>query len=244
MYVVTVGHVMSEPHPQSSWQPVSAEEFADWFDSDGRLVREVTMRQRVFEGTCVSARFPTSFLCCLPVTSPPSLPHLTAGIHPSCRRRLWKFLFELYPVSSTHREQKTIDLENRSQYQALCHRWEVLDKAVQLPDDDLSEAPPYMELSDDEDDSNSCTPSGGGASRGPGRAVSDPIPEELLHSHSNGSMGTRLKSPSVENIDGTPQCNDAAVQGSGGQEGAETVAMAADSTVDRGATNGGQFLPV
>ena len=115
---------------------------------------------------------------------------------------------------------------------------------MQLPDDDLSEAPPYMELSDDEDDSNSCTPSGGGVSRGPGRAVSDPIPEELLHPHSNGSMGTRLKSPSVENIDGTPQCNDAVVQGSGGQEGAGTVAMAADSTVDRGATNGGQFLPV
>ena len=41
---------MSEPHPQSSWQPVSAEEFAEWFDSDGRLVKEVTMRQRVFEG--------------------------------------------------------------------------------------------------------------------------------------------------------------------------------------------------
>ena len=55
MYVIIVGHVMSEPQPQSSWQPVSAEEFADWFDSDGRLVREVTMRQRVFEGTCVSA---------------------------------------------------------------------------------------------------------------------------------------------------------------------------------------------
>ena len=74
MYVVTVDHVMSETQPHSSWQPVSAEEFADWFDSDGRLVREVTMRQRVFEGTCVSARFPTSFLCCLPVTSPPSPP--------------------------------------------------------------------------------------------------------------------------------------------------------------------------
>ena len=41
---------MSEPHPQSSWQPVSAEEFSEWFDSDGRLVKEVTMRQRVFEG--------------------------------------------------------------------------------------------------------------------------------------------------------------------------------------------------
>ena len=42
---------MSEPSPKSSWEPVSAEEFAEWFDSDGRLVKEVTMRQRVFEGT-------------------------------------------------------------------------------------------------------------------------------------------------------------------------------------------------
>ena len=86
MYVVTVGHVMSEPHPQSSWQPVSADEFADWFDSDGRLVREVTMRQRVFEGTCVSARILTSFLqsllyvfsvlnhSLLPLPPSPSLP--------------------------------------------------------------------------------------------------------------------------------------------------------------------------
>ena len=36
---------MAGPH-----MPVSADEFAEWFDSDGRLVKEVTMRQRVFEG--------------------------------------------------------------------------------------------------------------------------------------------------------------------------------------------------
>ena len=42
---------MCEPVQSASMcQPVSAEEFAEWFDSDGRLVREVTMRQRVFEG--------------------------------------------------------------------------------------------------------------------------------------------------------------------------------------------------
>ena len=43
---------MSEVSCQSSRKPVSAEEFAEWFDSDGRLVKELTMRQRVFEGTC------------------------------------------------------------------------------------------------------------------------------------------------------------------------------------------------
>ena len=36
---------MAGPH-----MPVNAGEFAEWFDSDGRLVKEVTMRQIVFEG--------------------------------------------------------------------------------------------------------------------------------------------------------------------------------------------------
>ena len=44
------GDVMSEPMSQMSCEPVSSEEFSEWFDSDGRLVKEVTMRQRVFEG--------------------------------------------------------------------------------------------------------------------------------------------------------------------------------------------------
>ena len=30
--------------------PVTPEEYRDWFDSDGRLVKEGIMRQRVFEG--------------------------------------------------------------------------------------------------------------------------------------------------------------------------------------------------
>ena len=34
----------------------------------------------------------------------------------------------------------------------------MLDEGVKLPDDDLSDSPPYMELSDDEADSNCCTP--------------------------------------------------------------------------------------
>lgn len=43
-------------------------------------------------------------------------------------------------------------MENRAHYQALRDRWEVLDKAVTLPDDDLVDSPPYMELSSDEEE--------------------------------------------------------------------------------------------
>ena len=42
---------MSEPDTQMCcWESVSCEEFSEWFDCDGRLVKDVTMRQRVFEG--------------------------------------------------------------------------------------------------------------------------------------------------------------------------------------------------
>lgn len=54
--------------------------------------------------------------------------------------------------TSSHSERKIIDIENRSHYQALRERWEVLDKTVFLPDDDLVEAPPYMALSDGENE--------------------------------------------------------------------------------------------
>ena len=83
--VLSADHVMAEPQHKSSWPPVSAEEFAEWFDSDGRLVKEVTMRQRVFEG---AAKLPSlspfpyqHFPLFLPLFSisppnplPPSLP--------------------------------------------------------------------------------------------------------------------------------------------------------------------------
>ena len=67
------------------------------------------------------------------------------------------------------------------------------------PDDDLCQAPPYMELSDDEDDdSNCCTP--GGETRVPQRSASNPTPGDTSTGspHSNGSVNTRLRSPSVD----------------------------------------------
>ena len=85
-------------------------------------------------------------------------------------------------------------------------RWENLDKNVAMPDDDLSESPPYMELSDDDegDDSNCCPPLGGGLSTIAGRSLSNPFPDgrvEMEGSHSSDSgVEPRLKSPSDGNI--------------------------------------------
>lgn len=54
---------------------------------------------------------------------------------------------------SPHREQKTLDLENRARYTALQKRWEVLDKTITIPDDDLSySGQEYLEHSDGEDE--------------------------------------------------------------------------------------------
>ena len=92
----------------------------------------------------------------------------------------------------------------------------VLDKAVTLPDDDLSNSPPYMELSDDEDDSN-CSASCGEI-RVPERTVSGPIlSRHSVHSRSNGSS---RNSPSCEDIDSASQ-----MEGSKGQEGEESVTV-------------------
>ena len=185
----------------------------------------------------VCSSHPLSFL---PTFSP--LSFFPAGIDVSCRRKLWKFLYEIYPSSSTYREQRAIDLENRSQYQALCRRWEVLDKTITFPEDDISNSPSYMKLSDDEDDSN-CCPSVGEC-KIIERTVSDPVQREELSakSHSNGGMDSRLKSPSVGSI---TQKTPGAVR-SKGQGGAEPVTMAADkeatctSSSDRDcAVNGG-----
>ena len=56
-------------------------------------------------------------------------------------------------------DQKAIDVDNRAHYLALRRRWEVLDKTITFPDDDVIEPTQwYMETSDnecEEDDSNS-----------------------------------------------------------------------------------------
>lgn len=60
-------------------------------------------------------------------------------------------------IVSLCRDRKTIDIENRANYIALRRRWEVMDRTITFPEDDLAaEEPWYMEFSEDEDaDSNS-----------------------------------------------------------------------------------------
>lgn len=104
--------------------PASKEEVESWFDKDGRLVREAKMRQTLFE----------------------------VGVDSTCRRRIWKFLFGIYPPHSTYLEQRTHDLEHRARYKALRERWEVLDRVMepQEPEGMSKLLAFYLELSDDE----------------------------------------------------------------------------------------------
>ena len=61
----------------------------------------------------------------------------------------------MYPFIVICRDQKTIDIENRANYVALKQRWEVLDLTIQIPEDEMVRiVPPYMEDSDDEDESS------------------------------------------------------------------------------------------
>lgn len=93
-----------------------------------------------------------------------------------------------------------------------------------------------MELSDDEDDSNYCTPEIE-SFRIVGRTVSNPIPrnEFAEKSHSNGSgMDSRLKSPSASDIE--------AVEMSGDKDGMQSVSMVTDREKTGDAiVNGGTY---
>ncbi|KAL5468895.1 hypothetical protein EMCRGX_G030041 [Ephydatia muelleri] len=112
-------------YSSSAWklQPeASHDEVDSWFDEDGRLVRVAEMRKALFR----------------------------VGVDPSCRRRLWKYLFGIYEPSFTHREQGIVDLEDRVQYDALRCRWKALNDTIALTKDDLYSSPPYMAESDEE----------------------------------------------------------------------------------------------
>lgn len=114
----------------SAWksQPeATQDEVESWFDEDGRLVKVAEMRRALFR----------------------------VGVVPSCRHRLWKYLFGIYEPTFTHREQKLIDLENRVHYNALRRRWKAIDDTIALTKDDLYSTPSYMEDSDDETKSES-----------------------------------------------------------------------------------------
>ena len=91
-----------------------------------------------------------------------------------------------------------------------------------------------MELSDDEDDSNYCTPE---TSRMIERTNSNPIPGNDVKSHLNTSgMRSRLKSPSAGHVDlgsSETSCD---------QEGVEPLSMATDVEKARDVPNGGTVL--
>ena len=115
-------------YSSSAWklQPqASHDEVDSWFDEGGRLVRVAEMRKALFR----------------------------VGVDPSCRHRLWKYLFGIYEPSFTYREQGIVDLEDRVQYDALRRRWKALDDVISLTKDDLYSSPPYMAESDEEAES-------------------------------------------------------------------------------------------
>ncbi|XP_077983590.1 TBC1 domain family member 15-like isoform X2 [Glandiceps talaboti] len=99
--------------------PLDREQFNKLFDTDGRLVEEHSFRAAVFKG----------------------------GISPEVRRDAWKFLFGLYPFSSTASEREILALEYHCRYQALKTRWKGLLAQVKPPadDDENPLKPSYLE---------------------------------------------------------------------------------------------------
>ncbi|XP_072373482.1 TBC1 domain family member 15 isoform X5 [Scyliorhinus torazame] len=78
---------------------LSADTFPLLFDSDGRLVRESQFRKLIFK---------------------------EGGVDPSIRKDVWKFLFGMYPCTSTTRERKTLALELYVRYKMMKCRWQAL----------------------------------------------------------------------------------------------------------------------
>lgn len=80
--------------------PVTPCEFRLLFDKEGRLIKELELRQSVFHGGC----------------------------HDKCRREVWTYLFGLYPMLSTQSERESIDIENHYRYHALKSRCDMFIK--------------------------------------------------------------------------------------------------------------------
>ena len=47
-----------------------------------------------------------------------------AGIESSIRKSVWKFLYGVYPLHSTHRERLVIDAENKFYYESIRAHWQ------------------------------------------------------------------------------------------------------------------------
>ncbi|XP_021361496.1 TBC1 domain family member 16-like isoform X1 [Mizuhopecten yessoensis] len=82
----------------SRGNPVTKEKFEQMFDEDGRIVDEHSLRKAVFMG----------------------------GVDLSIRRKVWQFLFGLYPCTSTAREREEILLDYIMKYHEQKSRWKTM----------------------------------------------------------------------------------------------------------------------
>nr|CAB3266827.1 TBC1 domain family member 15-like [Phallusia mammillata] len=98
--VVNSKHLMSNEDQQSvikpDFSPLTKDTLSKYFDIDGRVVQESKLRQSLFHGGC----------------------------NEEIRRTVWSFIFGLYPMLSTTRERKDLDIENHYKYHALKRRWQ------------------------------------------------------------------------------------------------------------------------
>jgi TBC1 domain family member 15 len=85
---------------------ITAESWPTFFDGDGRIVRESSLRKAIFQG----------------------------GVAPEVRKEVWKYLFGFYPFHATNLEREIIRKEKRVEYNALKAHWkQVLEPNTASP---------------------------------------------------------------------------------------------------------------
>ena len=92
--------------------PLTIDALQDFYDDDGRIANSDKLREAVFNGGCSS----------------------------DIRIKVWPFLFEVYPFSSTKRERDAISMTNFFNYQALKHKCKAEINGVLIVDD-VKESP-------------------------------------------------------------------------------------------------------
>ncbi|XP_001627200.2 TBC1 domain family member 15 isoform X2 [Nematostella vectensis] len=85
----------SPSHKTERTGPLEKQEWTKMMDQDGRIINESGLRKAVFKG----------------------------GVSSQLRKEVWRFLYGLYPFSSTQRERQVILAENYTKYNAQKNRW-------------------------------------------------------------------------------------------------------------------------
>ncbi|XP_065833261.1 TBC1 domain family member 15-like [Oscarella lobularis] len=106
--------------------PLDATTWRGYRDKDGRIIDEIDLRTRIFQG----------------------------GIDVSIRPDVWSFLYDLYPLSSTQRERDVMAEDYLVRYCALKKRWQTMLHLVSAPNA-LPFPPAYMTEHDDDEDEDS-----------------------------------------------------------------------------------------